>query len=77
MMEAVRTSETSANFYQITLPNMPEDSHLNSIKLSQNSQSPGWDLNLGPPDTFKLVLVNEHLSCAADCTELRFSWLLY
>jgi hypothetical protein len=28
MMEAVRTSETSANFYQTTRRNIPEDRHL-------------------------------------------------
>jgi hypothetical protein len=28
MMEAVSTSETSVNFYQITRRNAPEDSHL-------------------------------------------------
>jgi hypothetical protein len=28
MMEAESTSETSANFYQTTLHNNPEDSHL-------------------------------------------------
>jgi hypothetical protein len=30
MMEAVRTSETSANFYQTTRRNIPEDSHLHT-----------------------------------------------
>jgi hypothetical protein len=29
MMEAVSTSETSVNFYEITRRNIPEDSHLN------------------------------------------------
>jgi hypothetical protein len=28
MMEAVNTSETSVSFYQTTLGNIPEDSHL-------------------------------------------------
>jgi hypothetical protein len=28
MMEAVSTSETPVNFYQTTLRNIPEDSHL-------------------------------------------------
>jgi hypothetical protein len=30
MMEAASTSETLANFYQITWHNNPEDSHLHS-----------------------------------------------
>jgi hypothetical protein len=33
MMEAVRTSETLVNFYQITLHYNPEDSHLRFNKL--------------------------------------------
>jgi hypothetical protein len=28
MMKAVNTSETSVNFYQATLRNIPEDTHL-------------------------------------------------
>jgi hypothetical protein len=31
MMEAVRTSETSVNFYQSTRRNIPEDSHLDLL----------------------------------------------
>jgi hypothetical protein len=32
-MEAVRTSETSANFYETTRPNIPEDSHFHTRRL--------------------------------------------
>jgi hypothetical protein len=36
MMEAVSTSETSVNFYQITQRNNPEDSHLQLLfKLTE------------------------------------------
>jgi hypothetical protein len=31
MMETASTSETSVNFYQTTMRNNPEDSHLHSI----------------------------------------------
>jgi hypothetical protein len=30
IMEAISTSETSVNFYQITRRNIPEDSHLHT-----------------------------------------------
>jgi hypothetical protein len=36
IMEAVSTSETSVNFYEITRRNIPEDSHL---QLSSGSHS--------------------------------------
>jgi hypothetical protein len=32
MMEAVRTSKTLVNFYQTTRRNIPEDSHLQTLK---------------------------------------------
>jgi hypothetical protein len=32
MMEAVSTSETSVNFYEITWQNIPEGSHLQTIQ---------------------------------------------
>jgi hypothetical protein len=31
MMEAIRTSETSVNFYQTARRNIPEDSHLEPL----------------------------------------------
>jgi hypothetical protein len=39
MMEAASTSETSANFYQTTWRNNPEDSHLNTEDSSHVSQA--------------------------------------
>jgi hypothetical protein len=33
MMEAVSTSETSVNIYQITRLNIPEDSHLTLVAM--------------------------------------------
>jgi mannose/fructose-specific phosphotransferase system component IIA len=35
MMEAASTSETSANFYQTTRRNIPEDSHLHTRRREQ------------------------------------------
>jgi hypothetical protein len=43
-MEAVRTSETSVNFYETTRRSIPEDSHFHVISLSVapvSSQSEG------------------------------------
>jgi hypothetical protein len=37
MMKGARTSETSANFYQTTRRNIPEDSHLLTGKSSRNA----------------------------------------
>jgi hypothetical protein len=36
IMEAVSTSEKLVNFYETTLHNIPEDSHLLSLSYSQN-----------------------------------------
>jgi hypothetical protein len=38
MMEAASTSETSVNFYNTTLRNSPEDSHLKEISLSKHNR---------------------------------------
>jgi hypothetical protein len=38
MMEAVRTSETSVNFYQTTRRNIPEENHL-QIRHRENLKS--------------------------------------
>jgi ubiquitin-protein ligase len=34
MLEAASTSETSVKFYQITRPNNPEGSHLNTVRCT-------------------------------------------
>jgi hypothetical protein len=39
MMEAARTSEALVNFYQTTLRNNPEDSHLHSFVFTQPFKS--------------------------------------
>jgi hypothetical protein len=36
MMKAASTSETSVNLYQTTRRNNPEDSHLESVKMTDN-----------------------------------------
>jgi hypothetical protein len=53
LMEAASTSETSVNFYQTTLCNNPEDSHLHTRRCKnlkshhKNLDSPGWGLGGG------------------------------
>jgi hypothetical protein len=44
MMKAARTSETSANFYQTTSRNIPEDSHLH-IRRRENLKSHKENVN--------------------------------
>jgi hypothetical protein len=45
MMEAVSTSETSANFYEITWRNIPEDSHLHT-RRRENLKSSHLDFTI-------------------------------
>jgi hypothetical protein len=60
MMEAVNTSETSANFYQTARRNIPEDSHLHTRRLEKlKSHLVMWDV----------------LHIASEQSYLSFVWL--
>jgi hypothetical protein len=47
MMEAVNTSETLVNFYETTLRNIPEDSHLHTRVVSYTMFAQSQTKSLG------------------------------
>jgi hypothetical protein len=52
MMEAASTSETSANFYQTTRRNKPEDSHLHTHRRENPTSNLIYGATIGPEEIY-------------------------